>query len=171
MDDVGSGAARYLSGFPNVTGLLGSFSGADPVVANRGLPWLFAGDLLVTIKGSGSAALVLTDYGGWSAPPMLGSQRFRRLRVDLYQDSQRDSQGNVNSSHETTINLLNALFNAVHGHLHRRDPDTILWGDMVTFGAQLLTEPVPVPLPDGDWAMWQTAIYGVYLSGWTDVAS
>lgn len=173
-DDVGSGAAKYLSQFSDVMSLLGSFSVTDPITGNQGKPWLFAGEtggLLVNIKGSQSGALVCTDFGGWSPPPMLGSQRFRRLRVDIYQDALRDVNGNVTSTHENTINLANALFNAVQRHLHRRDPDTVVWGDMVTFACQLLTEPTFVALPDGDWAMWGTAIYGVSLSGWTDVVS
>jgi hypothetical protein len=171
MDDVGSGAAKYLSQFSDVTSLLGSFSVTDPVTGNQGKPWLFNGNILVDIKGSAAAALVLIDFGGWQAPPMLGSQRFRRLRVDLYVDAQRDVQGNIIQSDQATINTGNAVFNAVHRRLQRRDPDTIVWGDMVTFACQLLTEPAFNRLPDGDWAMLGIATYGVSLSGWTDAVA
>lgn len=171
MYDVGNGSATYLAGFSDVTALLGAFSPADPVVANQNQPYLFAADLLVNLKGTQAAALVCTDSGGMSAPPMLGSQRFRRLRVDLYQDSQRDSSGNVIGTHESSIKLLSRLFNQVHLHLHRRDPDTVTWGDMVTFACQLLAEPQWMGTPDGDWGMQGTAFYGVSVSGFTDAVS
>jgi hypothetical protein len=171
VDDVGSGAARYLAQFADVTSLLGSFSLSDPIAGNAGQPYLFAADLLVNLKGTSAAALVLSDFGGWSAPPMLGSQRFRRLRADVWQDAPRDSEGNVSTSTEGIVNLANAVFNAVQRHLHRRDPDTVVWGDMVTFACQLLTEPQFSKVPDGDWGMLGTAYYGVSLSGWTDAVS
>ena len=171
MDDVGSGGAKFLSQFSDVTSLLGVFPPTDPVVGNQNQPWLFNGNLLVNIKGTSVAALVLTDAGGWSAPPMLGSQRFRRLRVDVYVDVQRDALGGIMSSDQGTINRGNQVFNAVHRRLHRRDPDTIVWGDMVTFACQLLNEPIFNLLPDGDRAMLGTASYGVSLSGWTDAVS
>jgi hypothetical protein len=170
-DDVGSGSAKYLSQFSDVTSLLGAFPAGDPISGNAGQPYLFNSDLLVNLKGSQAAAVVCADFGGWSAPPMLGSQRFRRLRVDVYQDAQRDALGNIVSTHQATVNMLNTVFNAVQRHLHRRDPDTVVWGDMVTFACQLLTEPAWLPLPNGDWGMWGSAVYGVSLSGWTDFAS
>lgn len=171
MDDVGSGAAKYLSGFSDVTSLLGSFSLTDPIVGNQGQPYLFNSDLLVDLKGTSAAALVVSDFGGWSAPPMLGSQRFRRLRVDVWQDALRDAEGNVSISTEGMVNLANVVFNAVQRHLHRRDPDTVVWGDLVTFACQLLTEPQFAKVPDGDWGMLGTAYYGVSFSGWTDAVS
>ncbi len=171
MDDPGTGAYRYLSQFSSVTSLLGSFSVSDPVSGNQGKPYLFAGDILVNIKGTSSVAVVCSDFGGWSAPPQLGTQRFRRLRVDIWVDPARDSAGGVTVTTADTVNRGNAVFNAVHVKLHRRDPDTVTWGDMVTFGCQLLSEPVFARVPDGDWLMLGTAVYGVYLGGWTDVAS
>lgn len=171
MYDVGNGAALYLSGFTDVTALLGSFSPTDPNVSFQNHPYLFAGDLLVTLKGTQAAAVVCTDFGGTSAPPMYGSQRFRRLRVDFYQDSLRDASGNVITSHEGTINLLSALFSTVNRHLHRRDSDTVQWGDLVTFASYLMTEPVWTITPDGDWGMQGSAVYGVDVSGWSDAVS
>jgi hypothetical protein len=171
MDDVGSGAAKYLAQFSDVTSLLGSFPLTDPQAGNQGKPWLFNGNMLVDIKGSTKAALVVADFGGWSSPPQLGSQRFRRLRVDVWVDAQRDSLGNIIATDQGTINAGNTIFNAVQRHLHRRDPDTVVWGDMVTFACQLLTEPTFIRIPDGDWAMQGTATYGVSISGWTDAVS
>jgi hypothetical protein len=171
VDNVGSGAAKYLSQFSDVTSLLGSFPLTDPVTGNAGQPWLFNGNILVDIKGSSAAALVLTDFGGWQAPPMLGSQRFRRLRVEVWVDAQRDALGNIITTSQGVINAGNVVFNAVHRRLQRRDPDTVMWGDMVTFACQLLTEPAFNRLPDGDWAMLGIASYGVSFSGWSDAVA
>ena len=170
-DDVGTGAFRYLSGFSDVTSMLGSFSLTDPVAGNQGLPFLFAGDILVNMKGTSALAVVCNDFGGWSAPPQLGSQRFRRLRVDIWADPVRDAAGGVQVTTAGTVNRANALFTAVNNHLHRRDPDTVAWGDVVTFGCQLLTEPAWAQVPDGDWLMYGSAVYAVYVGGWTDTPS
>lgn len=169
-DDVGTGAFRYLSTFSDVTSLLGSFSGSDPVSGNRGLPWLFNGDILVDMKGSSQAAVVVGDFGGWAAPPVLGSQRFRRLRVDIWVDPLRSS-GNITQTNADTVNRANSVFSAVHRHLHRRDPDTVQWGDLVTYGCALLTEPSFARVPDGDWLLLGTAVYAVHIGGWTDAVS
>lgn len=171
MDDVGTGSWRYLSGFSDVTSLLGSFSLADPVIGNRGMPYLFTSDLVVNLKGTTQAAVVCSDFGGWSPPPQLGSQRFRRLRVDVYVDPVRDAALNISQTNAATVNRANQVFNAVQRHLHRRDPDTVVWGDLVTFGCQLLTEPQFASVPNGDWMLMGSATYGVYLSGWTDAIS
>lgn len=167
-DDVGSGAAKYLSQFPDVTSLLGRFSSTDPNVSLRGVAWLFNANLLADIKGSSSAALVLSDFGSWTAPLPLSGARNRRLRVDIYQDAQRDSLGNIIQTDAGTVNAVMHVFNTVHLHLQRRDSDTVLWGDMVTYACQLVTEPAAARIPDGDWAMLGTAVYGVSFSGWTD---
>lgn len=170
-DDVGSGSFKYLSTFADVTSLLGSFSITDPVAGNQGQPYLFNSDILVDMKGTSQAAVVCSDFGGWAAPPQLGTQRFRRLRIDIWVDPSRDSSGGVTVTTADTVNRGNVVFNAIHRHLHRRDPDAVVWGDLVTYGCQLLTEPAFTRVPDGDWLMLGTAVYAVYLSGWTDVVS
>jgi hypothetical protein len=151
--------------------MLGSFSGSDPVSANQGVPWLFAGDILVNMKGTSQIAVVCSDYGGWAAPPQLGSQRFRRLRVDIWCDPVRDASGGVLRTSADTVNRANAVFTVVNNHLHRRDPDTLQWGDLVTFGCQLLTEPAWAAQVDGDWLIMGSAVYAVYIGGWTDALS
>lgn len=167
-DDVGSGAAKFLSQFSDVKSLLGSFSLSDPNTGLRGLPWLFNSNILIDIKGTSAAALVLSDFGGWTVPLAMSGARNRRLRVDIYQDAQRDAQGNIIATDASTINAVNHIFNTVHLHLQRRDSDTVVWGDLVTYSCQVITEPAPARLPDGDWGMLGTAVYGVSFSGWTD---
>lgn len=170
MDDIASGCCQYLARFSDVTSLLGSFGGTDPVPANRGLPWIFNADTLVTIEGSSAAALVLTDYGGWQAPPQLGTWRFGRLSVQVYLDPARDGNRNVTETTALTITRGNAVFAAVQFRLQRTDPDTVTWGDMVTTGCQLLTDGAWMPVPDGDHMLVKQAFFGVSWSGWTDAA-
>lgn len=167
-DDIGSGAAKYLSQFADVTALLGSFPLTDPNTSLRGVPWLFNANILADVKGSSAAALVLSDFGGWTPPQPLSGARNRRLRVDIYQDAQRDPLGNIVQTDAGTVNAVNHIFNTVHLHLQRRDSDTVVWGDLVTYACQVITEPSPARLPDGDWGMLGTAVYGVSFSGWTD---
>lgn len=172
-DDVATGAVRYLAGFPSVTGQIGSFPAGDPNPANAGQPWLFSdtgAGMLAMLEGSSSAAIVCADYGGWEAPAPLATSRFRRLRVDIWIDPPRDAAKNILESSSVTTNRGNAVFAAVHAALHRTDPDTVTWGDLVTAGCQLLTDVQFLLVPDGDWLQRGTAYYGVTCTGWTDAA-
>jgi len=167
-DDIASGAVKYLSGFSDVTSLLGSFSGSDPVTANQGKPWIFNADPLVDLEGTSSVALVCADYGGWQAPPQLGTWRFGRLSVQIYADPARDSNLNITETSALTIARGNAVLAAMQFRLQRTDPDTVLWGDMVTTGCQLLTDGPWLAVPDGDHMLVKQTFYGVSWSGWTD---
>ena len=170
MDDVASGAVRYLASFTDVTSLLGSFSLGDPVTANQGKPWIFNGDPLVTLEGTSAAALVCTDFGGWQAPPQLGTWRFGRLAVQVYIDPARDANRNITETSALTVNRGNAVFNAVQFRLQRTDPDVIVWGDLATTGCQLLTDGLWAAVPDGDHLLVKQSFYGISFSGWTDAA-
>lgn len=176
MDDVGSGAVKYLGGFTDITSRLGAFAGNDPITANAGKPWLFndtisqasAPGVLTRVKGTQQAALVVADFGGWDVAPPLGSVRFRRLRVDIWIDPARDGTGNVAETSGLTTNRGLAVFSAVQYRLQRKDGDAIAWGDLVTVGCQLLTDITWTAVPDGDWLQRGTAYYGVTCSGWSD---
>jgi hypothetical protein len=170
-DSVATGAVKYLSTFTDVTSQLAAFSVSDPNAANAGKPWLFADNnqgVLATLEGSQGSALVCADAGGWGVPPQLGSQRFRRLRIDVWTDPLRDVSNNITETSVYTANRCLSVFNRVQFRLQRLDPDTVLWGDLCTIGCQLLTEPQPAPVSDGDNLLWGTAYFGVLFSGWTD---
>lgn len=171
VDDVGSGSYKFLLGFSDLTTMLGSFSGSDPIVGNQGQPYLFNADLLVTMKGTQQIAIVTNDWGSFSGPPILGSQRFRRLRVDIWVDPLRNAAGNISNSDASTKNRGNQVFNVLNRHLHFRDADTRQWGDLVVAGCQLSVEPDFNRVPDGDWMMMGTAVYQVLLAGYTDQLS
>jgi hypothetical protein len=171
MDDVASGAVKYLSGFSDVTSLIGSFPLTDPV--NAGVPWLFSDNnqgVLKVMEGTSAAALVCGDFGPWDTPLPLSTIRYRRLRVDLWIDPARDASRNIAESSSITTNRGLAVFAAVHFRLQRTDPDAVFWGDLCTVGCQLLTDVMFGPVPDGDYLQRGTAYYGVSASGWSDAA-
>lgn len=173
MDDVAGGGVKFLSGFSDVTSLLGSFPLSDRVPVNAGRPWLFSDTnqgVLATLEGSGAAAIVCGDFGGWDVPPPMGTLRFRRLRVDVWVDPQRDDSNNVTETSSLTTNRGLAVFAAAQFHLHRTDSDAVLWGDLCTVGCQLLTDVQFTQVPDGDGLQRGTAFYGVACSGWSDAA-
>jgi hypothetical protein len=173
VDDVATGAVRYLAGFSDVIALLGSFPSGDPVTQNAGKPWLFSESnqgVLAMMEGSSAAAVVCADYGGWEVPPPLGTARFRRLRVDVWVDPQRDTSRNVTETSSLTQNRGLAVFAAVQFRLQRTDADAIFWGDLCTVGCQLLNDIVFAPVADGDWLQRGTAYFGVGVSGWSDAA-
>ncbi len=172
MDDVATGAVRYLAGFTDVTSLLGVYPLTDPP-GFAGKPWLFSDmnqGVLKVMEGTSAAAIVCADFGGWDVPVQMSTARYRRLRIDIWIDPQRDAAQNVTESSSVTANRGMAVFNAVQFRLHRRDPDAVLWGDLCTIACQLLTEPVFQPVSDGDWLLRGTAFYGTEFTGWTDAA-
>jgi hypothetical protein len=161
--------------FTTITSLLGAFSPSDENVANAGQPWLFTGDLLVNIGNSSAAAVVLSDHGGWQAPQRMGTERFRRLRLDIYIDPLRDASFDVIETSSLTEDRGMDLFRAIQSLLHRRDNDTITWGDLVTTACVLLTEPefIQMGASSGNQMSSQlgSAYYGVSFSGWTDAVA
>jgi hypothetical protein len=173
VDDVGTGAVRFLAGCSDVTSLLGSFSGTDPIAANAGQPWLFsdtAQGVLTRVKGTQAAALVCADYGGWAVPQPMATARFRRLRVDIWVDPIRDGNGSTAESSSVTTNRGLKIFAALQFRLQRTDSDAVFWGDLCTVGCQLLTDVTFTAVPDGDWMQRGTAYYGVTCTGWSDAA-
>lgn len=178
MDDVASGAVAYISTLTDVTALIGAFPSDDPVVANRGVPWIFKENLAITVEGSSVAlgtravALVCRHAGGWGAARPLNTERFMRLMVDIYVDPLRDSARNTTEiGSGRTVLTGNQVFSVLNGHLHRRNPDRQAWGDLVTTSCDLLSEPSSwTSVPDGDHLIMGTATYGVMTYGWTDIA-
>jgi hypothetical protein len=172
VDDVATGGVKYLSGFSDVTALLGSYPLSDPP-SFAGRPWLFSDmnqGVLKVMEGTSAAAVVCADFGGWEVAVPGATARYRRLRVDIWIDPQRDASQNVAESSSVTANRGMAVFNAVQFRLQRPDPDAVFWGDLCTIGCQLLTEPVFQPVADGDYLLRGTAYYGVEFSGWSDAA-
>jgi hypothetical protein len=172
VDDVATGSVKYLTGFADVTSLLGAYPPTDPP-GFAGKPWLFSDmnqGVLKVMEGTSAAAVVCADFGGWEVPVPMSTARYRRLRLDIWIDPRRDAASNVTESSSVTGNRGLAVFAALQFRLHRTDPDAVVWGDLVTVGCQLLVEPVFQPVADGDWMLRGTAYYGVESTGWSDAA-
>jgi hypothetical protein len=173
VDDVAGGAVKFLTPFADVTTLLGAFPADDAVTANAGRPWLFSDTfqgVLATVEGSSAAAIVCGDYGGSAVAPVLGTLRYRRLRVDVWVDPLRDAGSNITETSTLTTNRGLSVFAAAHFRLQRTDNDAVFWGDLCTVGCQLLTDALFSPVSDGDGLQRGTAFYEVACSGWSDAA-
>ena len=181
MDPVEDAAYKFLmtgnagGPFTSVTSLLGSFPANDPNPVNANMPWLFTGDLLVNIGNTSAVAVVLSDHGGWQVPQRMGTERFRRLRADIYVDPLRDVEFNVAETSSLTHGRGQVVFNMMNFLFHRRDNDAQIWGDLVTTGGMLIAEPefIEMPTASGSQMTSQvgTAYWGISFSGWTDVAA
>ena len=55
------------------------------------------------------------------------------------------------------------MFDAVQFRMQRTDPATVLWGDMVTTGCQLLSDGPWAAVGDGDHMLAKQAYFGVPL--------
>lgn len=167
LDDVASGAVKFLSTFSSVTSMVGSVP-VIPGDPNSGLPFIFKDDMLANLKGTGTAMLVCSDWGGWGAPIALSTPRFVRLAVDIYVDPPRDSNLQVTETPGVTRQRGKAVFAAVNFVLHRTSPEPIFWGDLRTVGCELLTEPQFQRVEDGDGMQHGQAFYGTLVFGSPD---
>jgi hypothetical protein len=169
LDDVATGAVQYLSQYSDVTDLLGALSDTDPIIPNRGRPWIFSGvqgDILVTIEGSSQAGLNCHYGGGWAVPDPLTTPRFMRLGIDIWVDPSRDSGNNIQESSGTTQQRGNSIFDAIQNRLQIKDPDQGMWGNLRVVGCQLLSEPANwTAVNYGDHALMATAWWGVLVFG------
>jgi hypothetical protein len=167
VDTVASGAVRYLRTFPDIAALLGAFPAGD---VNAGLPYIFQEDLLVTLEGQSCMAVVCSEFGGWGPMSLpLTTPQYMRLSLEVYADPQRDSFNNISESRGGLRQRTMQLFQTVNSHLHRTDPDPVVWGDLRTVGCELLTRPQPQPVPDGDMMQVWQAFYGVLVLGAVDI--
>jgi len=181
VDTIASAAVRYINTLADVTAMLGSFPSSDS--ANSGKPFVFGGELLYTVEGTSSVALVCRNFGTYTTAPDLSTWMGYRLGVTIWVDPARDSNGNYTESAITTQSRGMAVFTKLNYHLHRTNPDTQQWGDLVTASSRLLTGPNFLPVQDAggqDQLMAPgttshpqvgTAYYGVTVFGVTDAVS
>lgn len=171
MDNVASGAVKYLLQNSQVVSLVGTVPATDPNPANIGTPFIFRKDLMTTLQGTSSVALVCSDYGAFDAPVGYSTLRFQRLSVEIYADPLR-SANNALESPGATASRCDSMFGILHGYLQRRDPQAVIWGDLITLSCMLLAEGQThaVAGGDGDWMQYKQIFYGLQLGGFTDVA-
>jgi hypothetical protein len=181
VDTIASAAFKYISALADVTSLLGSFPSSDTI--NAGQPYLFAEDIGITIEGTSAIAMVVHDMGTYTSAPDLSTWQAFRFGVTIWVDPARDSAGNVTASAITTQTRGKAVWGQLNFHLHRTNPDTQQWGDMVTTSSRLLTGPQWFPTSDtgptgqtmavgmSSHPQVATAYYGVTVFGYTDAVS
>jgi hypothetical protein len=182
MDNVASGAVKYISTLSAVTSLLGSYPSNDPVTPNASKPWVFNEDLFQVIEGTGQAAIVCSDAGHYSVAPPMTTPQHLRLAVRFWVDPLRDGNGNITETSGATIARGKAIFVILNTYLHRISGDAQMWGDMRTATSQLLTGPLFYGVEDvgrvssagsGLTSRPQTGVayYGVSEFGYSDAVS
>lgn len=181
MDTIASAAVKYINTLADVTALLGSFPSTD--AANSGKALIFGGDMLYTMEGTSAVGIVCRNYGSYTTAPDLSTWMAWRLGVTFWVDPARDGNGNYTESAITTQSRGQAVFTQLNVHLHRTNPDTQQWGDLVTTSCRLLTAPNWLPITDTGPATQTmaagttshpqvgTAFYGVTVFGITDAES
>lgn len=161
MDDLVTGAWKFLTSFPDVLDVVGSF---PPDTDTPGVPYIFQGQLYQRMEGTSDTAVVLTYEGGWTSPVAGSQQVFSRLGVQLYADPLRDAGGNSVNPVEVQRRARAALA-VLNRHLHSLDSDVSIWGDLVLTNSSRLIEPVFSDVPDGGGLIFGQVYYGVVELG------
>lgn len=151
-DDVISGAAAWLLGFPDIVATLGRYP--------DGTPWLFQHTLWQVIEGSSATGALLSLAGGWAAANDYNRMSFPRISLEIFADPQRDAGHNVTAPGEAQRRAYNT-FRIFDFHLHRPASDVAWWGNLRTIDCTRLTEPVSYPVPDGDGLIRLQVFYAV----------
>jgi len=152
-DDVVSGAARYLLDQAALVAVVGE-SGDPPTP-------LIAQDVAPAASELAQATAVVVAYGGgWAGANIANVLRFPRLRVEIWADPIRDSNGRVVEQAETRRRLM-ACADVVDGLLHRAQGGEIWWGDVRVLDSVRLGEITVDRVPGGDGLLRGQVFYAV----------
>lgn len=124
--------------------------------------WIFQDKLFVPVEKSQSAALVVSQVGGWAVANEHNTARFPRLSVQYFVDPLRDSNG-VQSKFADTRLRANELFNLADKILHRPQGAAQMLGSLRVDSVLRLTEPTWYEVPDGDGMLRGQAFYAACL--------
>lgn len=158
--DLAVAAHRKLLAVPGVTDALGSSGVGSPVGV-----WLFVRELQVVVEGTGKAAAVLREAGGWARPNLHNTARFPRLSLEIYADSSRDAAGAV--ARRDAESRARAAWESFQSVLHRVDAFAEVWGKatgdsgMRVWGSQLMSLPDVYPVDDWDGGVRLQCHYGL----------
>ncbi len=149
-------AREYLVQFPRLRALLGSGMGFET--------WIFRGQddqakPYVNMEGSGQAALLLRQDGGWATPNRHNTLEFPRLVVEVYVDPERDGLGNEIGP--DVSDRMAQIWQTLDRHLRNVDHTEVWWGDLRTIGCDRLDTPSVFPFPDSGGIRIARAAYGV----------
>lgn len=174
IDDVASGAVKYLKTFSSLTSLLGSYPASDAVNGGKAFIFRTTGDsyrgTLARVQGTQSSALVVSTFGSYQAAMPMTTPRFQRLSVEVFTDPLRDSDLNITETPGGTELRCRQVLSQVIFTLQRTDPETIAWGSLLTTGCQFLTEGPVMMLTgaEGDGLMHVQVFFGVDTFGYVN---
>lgn len=156
--DLVTAVRRQLALETSVTSLLGSDSTYST--------WIFRWRPYVSVEGTESAAVVLAQRGGWTAPNQHNTMEFPRLQVEIFVDPPRDGAGHP--QHATAAEEgAYTIWRALDAVLHRPQGGAIEWGDhngkLRVLGSHRLGELDVVDVPEGDGMVRGLVSYGVNL--------
>jgi hypothetical protein len=155
---LAQGAREHLVQYAPLRSLLGS---------GKGFPtWIFRGQddqskPYVNMEGTGQAALLLRQDGGWTTPNRHNTMSFPRLVVECYIDPERDAVGNEIGP--DVMSRFQAIWTMVDRYLRNVDHSVVMWGDIRTLGCDRLDEWSVFALPDGGGIRVSRAGFGVTL--------
>jgi hypothetical protein len=159
--DLATAAQRKLVSVPSVVELLGSSVPPEPAGV-----WLFVRELQTSqVEGSGKAAVVVREEGGWTRPNQHNTARFPRLSVEIFADCSRDPLGNIiRRDAEARARAVWERFQQV---LHRVDAFSEVWGStpydpgVRVWGSQLQSFPDAFGIADWEGGIRLQSYYGL----------
>lgn len=150
--DLTTAARRILAEYTPLTSLLGASDSWDT--------WIFRWRPYVTLKASGSAAIVLSERGGWATPNRHNTARFPRLQVEVYVDVPREEGSPVSRiAEERALEICRAVDEV----LHVPDGAAMDWADLRVIGSTRQSEPQVDLVPDADGLVRALAYYEICL--------
>lgn len=151
MSDVTIAARRYLMTGTDLKALLGSNATFSS--------YIFRWKLYVQLEGSGLAAVVLAQRGGWTTPNRHNTAEFPRLQTEVYVDPSR--AGDQNPSNEDAETRAHIVFQQMDELLHLVDGGGYDWGGTRIVSSVRDSEPDIADVPGGDGMVRLLSSYAV----------
>lgn len=128
----------------------------EPTILSAVDTWLYRHKLPVIIEGSGRAAAVLSQAGGWRQASLHNTARFPKLRVEIFQDSSPNKLNAESRAYDTWV-----PFDRI---LHQPRGLAEIWGDVRVIGSVRQSEPDIFPVTDGESAALLVADYALTIA-------
>lgn len=157
MEALQGAAVKYLLGIPEVVAAVGE--------SEDNGPYIFRDENLANLESghyTAVSAIVVEDAGPITSLE-LSRYRGRRLRVTIWANGDRGVTGNLIGP-KSVHDKIATTFDAVDKHLHRVDPEIVMWGSYATVSCdRLLDLTEPVAISEGDGIMIASAYYGIFF--------
>ncbi len=152
MASISRSATRFLISQPSVVATVSQ--------TPTGKPFIFHKRIADNVEKTGKAALVVMDGGYFGQGNDYNTERFKRIRLELWAGPARDAQGLVINNSEAE-DRLDDIYNAVDKVLHRVNNEPQLWGDRWVLTSKRIGDLVYYPVNDGTEICYGTAYYGI----------